>query len=135
MLVLHRDMCWLECPFEGLKSCPRVAVATASSAIKLYRRMHHGRMNCKMACCDQRVNAYSSTHDVIVDTIDERICRFRFRKMHARVLNRLQSCVEDKFLIEKVRSTSMKRCDNMPVSVRSRKQVLYSRSSGRIPRF
>ncbi len=118
--------------FECVKCRPRVAVAAACCAIKLHCPVHLRRVNRKVACRDQRVDAYSPTHDVVTNSVDEWVCTFCFREMHVGIVNCFQSCVEEKFVVEEVYAASVKRCDNMPVSVRSRRQFLYSRSSERI---
>jgi len=88
-----------------------------------------------MTRCYQGVNAYSAAHNVIANSVDQRVCSVGYRKLHLRVTNRSQSGVQEKFVVKKVYATSKKRRYNVPVSVRSSAQFLYSRTSERIPDF
>ncbi len=51
---------------------------------------------------DERVNAHSSSHDVVSNPVHERVRCFRFRELHVRVANCFQGRVEEKFIVEKV---------------------------------
>jgi len=55
-----------------------------------------------MARCYECVNAHSSAHDVVANSVHERVRRLRLREMHVSVPNRFQSCVEQKFVVEEV---------------------------------
>lgn len=133
MFILHRDVCWLQSSLERVQRCPGVAVASACGAVKLYGSIHSGRVNRKVTCRYECVHADSSAHNVVADPVDKWIRCLRYGELHVRVANRSKGRVEEKFVVEKVGATSVKRCHYMPVSVRSSEQFLYSRSPEKIP--
>jgi len=85
-------------------------------------------MYCKMTRCDERVDAYSTTHYVIWYFVYEWVRHFRLGELHVRVSNRFERYVQQEFVVEKISATSVKCCHYVPVSVRSSLQFLCSRS-------
>ena len=135
MLVLHSYVCRFQRPLERLQRRPWITMTAARCAIKLYGSMQHRRVNCQVACCNECIDTYSSPHNVVSHAIDERILCFGFRQLHVCISNSFQSDVQQQFVIEKTRSTSMECCNYLSVSVRSSGQFLYSRSSVKISDF
>ena len=81
------------------------------------------------------VNAHSAPHNIIAHFVDDRVLHPSLRKLHVRVPNRFQCRVQKQLFINQVRAASKERCHDVPVSVRSRPQFLYSRSSGKNSQF
>ncbi len=55
-----------------------------------------------MTCRNQCVDAYSAAHDIVANSVHEWVRCFSFRELHVSVVNRSQSSVEKKFVVEKV---------------------------------
>ncbi len=102
MLIVHGNVCRLECSLEGLEGCPRVTVTAACCAVKLGRPIQFGCVNRQVACRYECVDAYSTAHNVVADSVGERVLRFRFRKLHVGVADCFQSRVEEEFVVEKI---------------------------------
>jgi hypothetical protein len=55
-----------------------------------------------MACCNESVHAHTAAHDVVGNSVDEWVRGFRFREFHVRIVDRFQSCIQEKLVVEKV---------------------------------
>lgn len=59
-------------------------------------------MNCEVACCNESVHAHTTAHDIVGNSVDEWVRGFRFREFHVRIMDRFQSCIQEKLVVEKV---------------------------------
>jgi len=94
MLILSGNMCRPQSMFERVESRPGITVDTARCTVELNRLVEAGCVYRQMARCYQRINAHSSSHDIIINFVDHRVLRPGLRKLHVRDSNRSQRRVQ-----------------------------------------
>ncbi len=126
--ILDCDVRRFESLSEGRKGRQGIARETTCGTIEFCCPMQSGCMNGQVAGCYESVDAHSTAHYVVTDFVDEGVRCLGSCELHVRVANRSQCRIEEKLVIEKIRATSVERCNDLLVSVWSSIHFLYSKS-------